>query len=85
MTFEFEKSSGKHVWNYLLLPKLPVKIIYYEGDDEYPTKLQILYDKTAIKIFKFEPLAVLHGCFIHGLAAVGESEESPEREGKNEG
>jgi hypothetical protein len=72
ITFESEKSSGKHVWKYTLLPKLPVKIIYYEGDDEYPTKLQILYDKTAIKIFKFEPLAVLHGCFINGLAAIGE-------------
>jgi hypothetical protein len=73
MTFELEKSSGKYEWKYTLLPKVPVKIIYYEGDDEYPTKLQVLYDKTAIKIFKFEPLAVLHGCFINGLAAIGES------------
>ncbi|MDR1319802.1 MAG: DUF3786 domain-containing protein [Treponema sp.] len=73
MTLELEKSSGKYVWRYTLLPKVPVKIIYYEGDDEYPTKLQILYDKTAIKIFKFEPLAVLHDCFINGLAAIGEN------------
>jgi hypothetical protein len=73
MTFEMEKSSEKYIWKYTLLPKVPVKIIYYEGDDEYPTKLQILYDKTAIKLFKFEPLAVLHGCFINGLAALGEN------------
>jgi hypothetical protein len=73
MTLELEKLSGKYVWNYTLLPKVPVKIIYYEGDDEYPTKLQILYDKTAIKFFKFEPLAVLHGCFANGLAAIGEN------------
>jgi hypothetical protein len=72
MTPELEQSSGKYVWKYTLLPKVPIKIVYYEGDDEYPTKLQILYDKTAIKIFKFEPLAVLHGCFINGLAAIGE-------------
>jgi hypothetical protein len=75
MTLELEKPSGKYVWKYTLLPKVPVKIIYYEGDDEYPTKLQILYDKTAIKIFKFEPLAVLHGCFINGLAAIGENQQ----------
>ncbi|MDR2601278.1 MAG: DUF3786 domain-containing protein [Spirochaetaceae bacterium] len=74
MTLEMEKSSGKHSWKYMLLPRMPVKIIYYEGDDEYPTKLQVLYDKSAIKILKFEPLAVLHGCFVKGLAAIGESE-----------
>jgi hypothetical protein len=73
MALELEKPSEKYVWNYTVLPKIPVKIIYYEGDDEYPTKLQILYDKTAITILKFEPLAVLHGCFIHGLAAIGET------------
>ncbi|MDR0452321.1 MAG: DUF3786 domain-containing protein [Treponema sp.] len=73
MTLELEASTGKHIWKYTVLPKLPVKIVYYEGDDEYPTKLQILYDKTAIKIFKFEPLAVFHSCFINGLAAIGEN------------
>jgi hypothetical protein len=72
MDFEGEKSSGQYIWRYTLLPKMPIKIVYYEGDDEYPTKLQILYDKTAIKLYKFEPLAVLHGSFIEGLAAIGE-------------
>jgi hypothetical protein len=72
MLLEGEKSTGQHIWKYTLLPKMPVKIIYYEGDDEYPAKIQILYDKTAIQIFEFEPLAFLHGCFIEGLAAIGE-------------
>jgi hypothetical protein len=71
MVFEGEKSSGQYIWRYTLLPKMPIKVIYYEGDDEYPTKLQVLYDKTAIKLYKFEPLAVLHHCFIGGLAAIG--------------
>lgn len=71
MIFEGEKSSGQYIWRYSLLPKMPLKLIYYEGDDEYPTKLQVLYDKTAIKLYKFEPLAVLHHCFIGGLAAIG--------------
>jgi hypothetical protein len=72
MTFECEKSSGQYVWNYILLPKIPIKIIYYEGDDEFPTKLQILYDKTAIKVYKFEPLGFLHVSFIEGLVSIGE-------------
>jgi hypothetical protein len=72
MLFEGERTRGQYIWKYTLLPKIPVKIIYYEGDDEYPTKLQILYDKTAIQVLKFEPLAFLHICFTEGLAAIGE-------------
>jgi hypothetical protein len=75
MAFEGEKASGQYVWRYSLLPKIPVKLVYYEGDDEFPTAIQILYDKTAIRFFKFEPLAVLHICFIQGLAAIGETQE----------
>ncbi|MDR0562727.1 MAG: DUF3786 domain-containing protein [Spirochaetaceae bacterium] len=75
MRFEGEKSSGQYVWSYLLLPKIPIKIVYYEGDEDYPAKVQVLYDKTAILFFKFEPLAVLHGSFIEGFAAVGETEQ----------
>jgi hypothetical protein len=66
MTEEAGQSNGRK-WHYKLLPKMPVKLVYYEGDDEFPTDIKILYDKTAIKIYKFEPLAVLNGCFIHGL------------------
>jgi hypothetical protein len=72
MVFEKEKSPGQYVWQYRLLPKIPVKLVYYEGDDEYPSKIQILFDKTAILFYKFEPLAVLHVCLTHALAAVAE-------------
>jgi hypothetical protein len=71
MVFLQDKSGGQHIWQYMLLPKIPVKIIYYEGDEEIPTKIQILYDKTAIQFFKFEPLAVLNGCFIAAFASLG--------------
>lgn len=64
-------SNGKYIWHYNLLPKMPVKFIFYEGDDEFPSKLQILLDKTAIKVYKFEPLAVLHVCAFHTLLAIG--------------
>jgi hypothetical protein len=70
MVFESERSAGQYIWNYQLLPKLPVKVIYYEGDEDFPTDIQILYDKTAIDFFKFEPLAVLHSSFMHILALV---------------
>jgi hypothetical protein len=70
---EAEHSPGRSGWNYRLLPKIPVKLVYYEGDDEFPTKIQVLYDKTAIQFFKFEPLAALHQCFVEGLRGIGKS------------
>jgi hypothetical protein len=73
MTLEESRPNLKYIWRYRMLPKIPIKIAYYEGDDEYPTKLQLLYDKTAILFYKFEPLAVLNGCFIRALAAIGEA------------
>jgi hypothetical protein len=73
IVFETEKSRGQYVWKYTLLPNIPIKVVYYEGDDEYPTNLQILFDKMAIKIYKFEPLVFLHGCFTKGLTSIGEN------------
>ena len=70
MTDLAEKTAGRHAWSYLLLPKVPVNLVYYEGDDEYPPRIQILYDATAIEVFKFEPLAVLNACFIAALTAL---------------
>lgn len=72
MKHEGQRGSGQQ-WRYQLLPKLPIKIIYYEGDDEFPTDIKILWDKHAILIYKFEPLAILAGCFMSALAAVGDT------------
>ena len=65
--------DGKYIGDYKILPKMPIKILFYEGDDEFPSKMQILFDKTAIKIYKFEPLAVLHGCIFQTILAIGKS------------
>jgi hypothetical protein len=73
MEEEESKPNLKYAWRHKILPKIPIKIVYYEGDDEYPTKLQLLYDKTAILFYKFEPLSVLNGCYIQALAAIGEA------------
>jgi hypothetical protein len=73
MAPEESRPNLKYTWRHRMLPKIPIKIVYYEGDDEYPTKLQLLYDKTAILFYKFEPLSVLNGCFIMALAAIGEA------------
>jgi hypothetical protein len=73
MKEEESRPNLKYTWRHRILSRIPIKIVYYEGDDEYPTKLQLLYDKTAILFFNFETLSVVNGCFISALAAIGRS------------
>jgi hypothetical protein len=72
MTCERSRKSGEHAWYCWLLPKIPVRLVYYEADDEFPVNIHLFYDKTASLFFEFEPLAVLSGCFIHALAKTAE-------------
>jgi hypothetical protein len=71
MEYEEGSRNGKYIWNYMILPKIPIKFVFYEGDDEYHTKLQILYDNNAIKIFNFEQLSVLHGSIFYLIISMG--------------
>ena len=73
MKYEEGSRDGKYIWNYKILPKMPIQFIFYEGDDEFPSRLQILFDKTAIKIYKFEPLAVLYQCIFQTILSIGKS------------
>jgi hypothetical protein len=59
--------NGEHPWRYQLLPRIPVKLVYYEADDEFTADIKIFYDETAALFLEFEPLAFLSGCFIKTL------------------
>ncbi|MHC6202387.1 DUF3786 domain-containing protein [Breznakiellaceae bacterium SP9] len=69
MSYEGSRVSGEHTWQYLLLPKIPVRVKYFEADDEYSCDVKVYYDKTVLEYLDFEPLAVLNKCFISALAA----------------
>ena len=71
MVYKGGRGSGTYVWNYQLLPKMPIQVVYIEADDEFPCDIQIYYDKTALQFLDFEPLAFLNGCFASALAALG--------------
>ncbi len=64
---ELESSSGKHRWKFSVLPKIPIEIVYYEADDEFPVDIQIKLDKSALSFLDFECLAFMVGCFVHAL------------------
>lgn len=64
---EEESGRGKHVWMLAVLPKIPMKIIFYEADEDFPVDIQIMLDNTAIQFLEFECLAFLVGCVVRAL------------------
>jgi hypothetical protein len=62
-----ESQAGKHIWKFRVLPKIPLEVVYYEADDEFPVDIQIKLDKTALGFLEFECLAFMVGCFVHAL------------------
>ena len=58
---------GSHSWLINVLPKIPVKFIFYETDEEFPADIQIMLDETAPSFMDFECLAFLCGCLVSAL------------------
>ena len=65
--FNGKLKSGGYSWLLKALPKIPLQIIYYEGDDEFPCEVQILFDKNASRFMEFECLAFLEGCLVRAM------------------
>jgi hypothetical protein len=64
---EQETQVGKHLWRFNVLPKIPVKLVFYESDDEFPVSIQIMLDRTALQFLEFECLAFMVGCLVRAL------------------
>lgn len=60
-------SAGGSSWLLNALPKIPLQIVYYEGDDEFSCEVQILFDKNASRFLEFECLAFMQGCVVKAL------------------
>jgi hypothetical protein len=65
--FEEESQVGKHLWRFDVLPKIPLKLVFYDADDDFPAEIQIMLDKTATQFMEFECLAFMVGCFVRAL------------------
>jgi hypothetical protein len=60
-------SDGGHRWTFAVLPKILLRLVYYEADDEFPADIQMLFDRAAPRFMEFECLAFLSGCFTNAL------------------
>lgn len=66
-SFNGKLKSGGYSWLLNILPKIPLQIVYNEGDDEFPCDVQILFDKNASRFMEFECLAFLEGCLVRAI------------------
>jgi len=52
-----------------LLPKIPVQLVFYDRDDEFPARTRLLCDLNATEFLEFEFIAVLVTIFVQELKA----------------
>ena len=64
---EGESRAGTHLWQFTVLPKIPVKLVFDEADDDFPVSVQIMLDRTAVQFLEFECLAFMVGCLVRAL------------------
>ncbi|MBI5075396.1 MAG: DUF3786 domain-containing protein [Nitrospirae bacterium] len=59
-----------NAWSLFLLPKVPVVILYWPGEDEFPATAKILFDQTADKFLDVESLMFLLEGFVKNIERV---------------
>ena len=69
---EGRSPSGGEAWLFKPLPKLPIQIVFFEADDEFPAEVKVLFDSSATKFVSYECLEVMEIVLVvELLGAVG--------------
>lgn len=58
-----------HAWRILLLPKIPVVILYWPADIEFGSKVKVLFDSTADKFLDVESIIFLVEGLVYNIEA----------------
>ncbi len=61
---------GDAAFEFYLFPKVPLRLILWAGDDEFPPEANILFDETIGEILSPEDIAWLAGMLVYRLAAI---------------
>ena len=61
---------GDAAFSFPVFPKVPVRIILWEGDAEFPAEANILFDRTISDIFSPEDAAWIAGLLVYRLIAL---------------
>lgn len=63
--------SGGRAWLFHPFPKIPLKLIVHEADEEFPAGYRLLFDRSATAFMAFEALGFLAGLFQQELCRPG--------------
>ncbi|MDR2459822.1 MAG: DUF3786 domain-containing protein [Deltaproteobacteria bacterium] len=66
-SFLGEHEAGGKLWHFEALPKIPLRVIFIEADEEYPVEVRVLFPSRAPEFLGFECLAFLNGCLADAL------------------
>lgn len=64
---EGRSPSGGWSWLLFPVPKVPLRLIYHEADDEFEAEFRILYDRRGKDFMEFEALAFMGGILVGDL------------------
>jgi hypothetical protein len=70
--FGAEKQEGfptSHAWHIVLLPKIPVIILYWSADSEFASKVKVLFDSTADRFLDVESMMFLVEGLVYNIEA----------------
>ncbi len=65
--------EGDVGWKYNFFPYVPIKLILWEGDDEFPPSGNILFDASIPNILSPEDVAWLSGMVVYRLIGISKS------------
>lgn len=60
-------------FEFAVLPKVPMQLILYAGDEEFPAEANVLFDRTVGEILSPEDIAWLAGMLVYRLIAISKS------------
>ena len=58
-----------HAWHILLLPKIPVVILYWPADIEFGSKVKVIFDSTADRFLDVESIIFLVEGLVNNIEA----------------
>jgi len=62
---------GDAAYAFGVLPRIPLAVVYWEGDDEFPSQAQVLFDRSAPHYMTTDGLAILGSQLVDRLLASG--------------
>jgi hypothetical protein len=62
--------NGDAAFEFQVFPRVPVQLILWTGDDEFPAEGNILFDETIVNILSPEDIAWLSGMVVYRLMAL---------------